>query len=121
MTDLLLRWLSKSRAGGQDDYDVIGADGLVIRPHADARLRADARRPCRHRQELAPRDVRPSGNVSGSGDEPRAVAQTTHAGPRWRGRVAASTSFWPSTYRSSAVQLSFYRHSFGQCLRATYF
>jgi hypothetical protein len=32
MTDLLLRGLSESRAGaeGQDDYDVIGADGLVI-------------------------------------------------------------------------------------------
>jgi hypothetical protein len=43
MTDLQLRWLSGSRAGGQDDYDVIVADGLVIRPHADARLRADAR------------------------------------------------------------------------------
>src|SRR5262245_34427359 len=85
MTDPLLRWLSGSRAGGQDDYDVIGADGLVIRPHADARLRADARRPCRHRQELARRDVRPSGKLSGRGDEPRAFAQTTHAGPRWRG------------------------------------
>jgi len=45
MTDLLLRWLSESRARaeGQDDYDLIGADGLVIRPHADAQLRADAR------------------------------------------------------------------------------
>jgi hypothetical protein len=32
MTDLLLLWVSESRAGaeGQDDYDVIGADGLVI-------------------------------------------------------------------------------------------
>ena len=32
MTDLLLRRVSESRAGaeGQDDYDVIGADGLVI-------------------------------------------------------------------------------------------
>ena len=29
MTDLLLRWVSGSSAGteGQDDYDVIGADG----------------------------------------------------------------------------------------------
>jgi hypothetical protein len=32
MTDLLLRRASESRPGaeGQDDYDVIGADGLVI-------------------------------------------------------------------------------------------
>jgi hypothetical protein len=32
MTDLLPRRVSKSRAGteGQDDYDVVGADGLVI-------------------------------------------------------------------------------------------
>jgi hypothetical protein len=32
MTDLLLRRVSESRAGseGQDDYDVIGADGFVI-------------------------------------------------------------------------------------------
>jgi hypothetical protein len=32
MTGLLLRWVSGSRAGakGQDDYDVIAADGPVI-------------------------------------------------------------------------------------------
>jgi len=32
MTDLLVRRVSESRAGaeGHDDYDVIGADGLVI-------------------------------------------------------------------------------------------
>jgi hypothetical protein len=32
MTDLLLRQVSESRAGaeGQDDYDVISADGFVI-------------------------------------------------------------------------------------------
>jgi hypothetical protein len=52
------------------------------------------------------------------------VAQTTHAAvvakdPRWLGHVAASTSFWPSTNRSGAVRLSFRRHPFGQCLRAT--
>ena len=33
MTDLVLRQVSESRAGAErlDDYDVIGADGLVIR------------------------------------------------------------------------------------------
>ena len=32
MTDLLLRRVSENRAGadGQDDYDVIGTDGMVI-------------------------------------------------------------------------------------------
>jgi hypothetical protein len=32
MTDLLLRRVSESRPGadGQDDYDVIGTDGMVI-------------------------------------------------------------------------------------------
>jgi hypothetical protein len=69
MTDLLLRRVSESRPGaeGQDDYDVVGPDGMIIgrifkasrfpnetpwqvaslrsprRPLAHARLRADAR------------------------------------------------------------------------------
>jgi hypothetical protein len=32
MTDLLLRRVSENRAGadGQDDYDVIGTDGLIV-------------------------------------------------------------------------------------------
>jgi len=84
MTDLLLRRVSKSRAGadGPEDYDVAGPDGLVVGrifkhvarrntldvdgelrlprgPHPDARLQADARGG--HggiRQELAARITR---------------------------------------------------------------
>jgi hypothetical protein len=84
VSDLLLRQVSAGRAGaeGADDYDVIGADGLVIGrifkattapagtlavdarirpargPYADTRPRADTRgRDAGVRQELASGDV----------------------------------------------------------------
>jgi hypothetical protein len=49
------------------------------RPHADARLRADARGGhAGIRQELASRDVRPSGNPAAIGDKPPAFIRPSH-------------------------------------------
>jgi hypothetical protein len=131
MTDLLLRWGSESRAGaeGQDDYDVIGADGLVI----ERIFKASTSPPGTpwmwslgtptHGYE--PRGPRASGRHWRQAPGLFRLSRRPLTMLSWprdsdgSGMSQGPRPFWPSTNRSSAVRPSFRRHPFGQCLRVT--
>jgi hypothetical protein len=121
MTDLLPRRVSKSRAGteGQDDYDVVGADGLVIgrifkastpSPGAPwmwslAYRQQEDRTPThgyvptreatsRHSPRVSITGREASGNLAANGIKPRLLDRPLTLAPDGARHVAASTSFW---------------------------
>jgi hypothetical protein len=78
-TDLSLKHFQGQHVASGNTLDVELSLPPARRPHADARLRAEARGGhAGIRQESASRDVRPSGNLAAIGDEPPAFIRLSH-------------------------------------------